>query len=90
MTNTSIYIISLIRLLLIPGAAILVLSQVPLPYGLALCTVCSLAMPLGLNTIVIPNAYGKDTTVAAGMTVISHLMSCITIPLIFMLMMKVL
>ena len=38
-------------------------------YLLALCTVCSLAMPLGLNTIVVPNAYGKDTTVAAGMTI---------------------
>jgi predicted permease len=50
-----------------------------------LCTVCSLAMPLGLNTIVIPNAYGRDTTVAASMALISHMASVGTIPLIFML-----
>ena len=40
-------------------------------------------MPLGLNTIVIPNAYGKDTTVASGMALISHVLSVISIPLIF-------
>ena len=50
-----------------------------------LCALCSLAMPLGLNTIVIPSALGKDTTDAAGMAVISHLLSAISIPLIFML-----
>ena len=48
------------------------------------CAVCAIAMPLGLNTIVIPSAYGKDSTVAAGMAIISHLLSCITIPLVFM------
>ena len=48
------------------------------------------AMPLGLNTIVIPAAFGKDTSVAAGMAIVSHLISCITIPLIFALMMKLL
>lgn len=40
-------------------------------------------MPLGLNTIVIPSAYGKDTSVAAGMAVISHLLAVVTIPVIF-------
>jgi predicted permease len=44
-----------------------------------------LAMPLGLNTIVVPGAYGKDTTDAASMALISHILSIITIPIIFML-----
>ena len=83
--NGSIYVISMIRLLLSPGAAIVILSFLDLPYGLALCTVCSLAMPLGLNTIVVPSAYGRDTSVAAGMALISHLFSCLTIPVIFAL-----
>lgn len=48
-----------------------------------ICAVCSLAMPLGLNTIVIPSAQGKDTTVAAGMAVISYLLSVVTIPIVF-------
>jgi len=84
MTNQSIYVVSLIRLMLIPGIAVLLLPLFELPYGLALCTVCSLAMPLGLNTIVVPSAYGKDTSVAAGMALISHLLSCLKIPLIFL------
>lgn len=85
MTNTSIYVVSVIRLLLIPVAGMCILHLLNLADGLALCTVCSLAMPLGLNTIVVPSAYGKDTSAAAGMALVSHLLSCITIPVIFAL-----
>jgi predicted permease len=46
-------------------------------------------MPLGLSTIVIPGGYGKDTSVAAGMTLVSHLLSAVTIPCIFYLLMNV-
>jgi predicted permease len=42
-------------------------------------------MPLGLNSVVIPGAYGLDTSAAAGMALISHVLSCISIPAIFML-----
>ena len=83
--NVSIYVVSIIRLVALPLAGIAILLIVPLSYELALCIVCALAMPLGLNTIVVPAAYGKDTSVAAGMALISHLLSCITIPLIFLL-----
>lgn len=83
--NLSIYLASFVRLIAIPLAAILILLLLPLPYGVEVCVVCSLAMPLGLNTIVVPGAYGKDTSVAAGMALISHLLSCITIPIIFMI-----
>lgn len=50
-----------------------------------ICALNALAMPLGLNTIVIPSAYGKDTTIASGMALVSHLLGCITIPVIFAL-----
>ena len=83
--NLSIYAASVIRLIIMPLIVIALLCVVKLPYELALCTVCVLAMPLGLNTVVIPSAYGKDTSVAAGMALISHLLSCITIPVIFMI-----
>ena len=78
------YIISLIRLLVFPLIFIALAHFIKMPETIYLCALCSLSMPLGLNTIVIPSAYGKDTTVASGMTLISHIMSCITIPLIFM------
>ena len=83
--NISVYTVSVIRLLIIPLASVGILALLSLSYELALCTVCSLAMPLGLNTIVVPSAYGKDTSVAAGMALISHLLSCLTIPLVFMI-----
>ena len=42
-------------------------------------------MPLGLNTIIVPAAYDLDTKEASSMSLISHLLSSITIPLIFLL-----
>lgn len=82
-TNVRIYIISIVRLIAIPMLFVFVASFIELSETIYLCALCSLAMPLGLNTIVIPSALGRDTTVAAGMTVISHMLSCITIPIIF-------
>ncbi len=82
-TNVRIYIVSIIRLIIMPVLFVAVASFFKIPETTYICALCSLAMPLGLNTIVIPSALGKDTTEAAGMAVISHLLSCITIPLIF-------
>ena len=82
-TNVRIYIISFVRLVVFPLVFIYIASFFDMGETIYICAVCSLAMPLGLNTIVIPSAYGKDTTVAAGMAVISHLFAVITIPLIF-------
>ena len=81
--NVGIYIVSIIRLLIMPLLFIFTVKFLNISNTLYVCAVCSLAMPLGLNTIVIPSAYGKDTTIAAGMAVISHLLSIFTIPIIF-------
>ncbi len=83
--NWNIYIVSIIRLVVFPLIFILVFKLIPMEKTIITSAICSLAMPLGLNTIVIPSAYGKDTTVATCMAVISHLLSIIIIPLIFML-----
>lgn len=69
----------------LPLAFLAILRFVPMDKTIAVCTLCTLAMPLGLNTIVIPASYGKDTKIASSMAIISHL-SCITIPLILQLM----
>lgn len=80
-----VYIVSVIRLLVIPMIFMVPLMLLPIPNGVALCMICSVAMPLGLNTIVIPKAYDLDTSTGSSMALISHIMSCGTIPLIFML-----
>lgn len=77
--------VSFIRLILFPALFLLLLFFVPLPEVFAVCAVCSLAMPLGLNTIIIPSAQGMDTKIASGMALVSHIFSCITIPLVLML-----
>jgi len=82
-TDIKIYTVSIVRLLIMPLIFIVVASFFDMSETTYICGLCSLAMPLGLNTIVIPSAYEKDTSVAAGMAVISHLLSVITIPLIF-------
>ena len=84
-SKVSLYVISLFRLIIIPLVFIAVLIFLPFDRELKICILCVAAMPLGLNTIVIPNAYGLDTTMASGMALISHLLSCISIPIIFML-----
>ena len=83
--NPSIYLVSLIRLVFIPLLVLLILIFLPVGEGIKLCAICIVSMPLGLNTIVVPGAYGQDTSVAAGLALISHLLSCLTIPLIFTL-----
>ncbi len=85
LTNIGIYAVSFIRLIVYPLVFVLVAKLLPLSETTFICALCTLAMPLGLSTIVIPSAYGKDTSVAAGMAIISHALSCITIPIVFML-----
>jgi len=83
--NSAAVLSKLENTIFIPALFVSVASFFKIPEKTYICALCSLAMPLGLNTIVIPSAFGKDTTVAAGMAVISHLLSCITITLIFCL-----
>ena len=78
--------VSLVRLIAIPAVFLVLVKLLPLPETLEQCMICNLAMPLGLSTIVVPAAYGKDSTAASSMALISHLLSCITIPLIFFFM----
>lgn len=88
--TASIYVVTFVRLLAFPlvfgGIALLVKTYiVDIPFAVYASLICSLSMPLGLNTVVIPAAYGKDTSIPAGMALISHLISIATIPLIMLI-----
>jgi predicted permease len=82
-TDKSVYLASFIRLLAFPAVFMALLWVLPLPADISLCVLCAVAMPLGLSPVVIPAAYGQDTSAAAGMALISHLLSVATIPLVF-------
>ncbi len=79
----SIYFVTAIKLVLYPAIILLAVYLLHLPKNLSICAVCVAAMPLGLNMIVIPGALGRDTRVAAGLALVSHFFSCLTIPLVF-------
>lgn len=42
-----------------------------------------MAMPLGLNTVIIPSAYGKSPDDGASMALVSQLTAVFTIPILF-------
>ena len=80
-----IYLASALRLIILPLLFVFVLKLLKTDSSVIMLTLCATAMPLGLNTVVFPAAYGGDTTPGASMALISHLMSIITIPIMFVL-----
>lgn len=81
--DKKVYLASLIRLIILPAIFMAVLLLLKTDKAIIRVALCATAMPLGLNTVVFPAAYGGDTTPGAGMALISHLISIITIPVMF-------
>jgi predicted permease len=81
-----VYLVTALRLIVFPLLFLGIRLVLPMPETFTICAICSLSMPLGLNTIIIPSALGRDTKVASGMALVSHILSCLTIPVIFMLL----
>jgi predicted permease len=81
-----VYLVTALRLIVFPLMFLGTRLVFPMPETFTICAICSLSMPLGLNTIIIPSALGRDTKVASGMALVSHILSCLTIPVVFMLL----
>lgn len=77
------YLASIIRLIVIPLIALSVMLFLKVEKEIILVAVATLALPLGLNTVVFPEAYGGDGRPGARLAFISHTMSLITIPIVF-------
>ena len=84
LSNGRIYIITVLRLTVIPVVAGICLS-IFLPMSIVQPAVIFLAMPCGLNTVVFPDLVGEDCRVGAGLALVSSLRSCITIPIVLSL-----
>lgn len=84
-----LYSISAVRLIIYPALYILAVMFLPkdgfLTENMLICGMCMVSMPMGLNSIVVPAAYGKDTSQAAALSIVTHLLSIITIPFMFLL-----
>ena len=82
--NRKVYVATLLRLILIPAAVVLALKALGINETVQTFALIVTATPLGLNTIVYPATYGGDTKTGASMAMISHVLSVITIPLMYL------
>jgi predicted permease len=85
-SNPKIYLASALRLLIIPlttGAILLLLRVRP---EVVLTMTAFLCMPMGLNNVIFPEAYGGDSGTGAQCCFVSQVLGILTIPAIFALM----
>ena len=95
--NKKVYIATALRLIILPsiilGALFGIKELINFVFGVSIDNTpvillfFALASPLGLNTVVFPEAYGGDPKTGASMALISHTLCVITIPLMFSLLM---
>lgn len=83
----NVYILTALRLVALPLACLGVCRLLRVDAQTTALAMVFSAMPLGLNTIVFPAAYGGDETLGASMAVISNIVGLITVPLILSLAM---
>lgn len=94
--NKKVYAVTFLRLIVLPviliasligirallnGVFMLNISAEPIYLAFFAC-----AMPLGMNTVVFPEAYGGDPKPGASMALISSIFSIVTIPLFYTLL----
>jgi predicted permease len=82
--DKKIYIATALRLFVLPAFFIVVLKLLGADQKTLSFTLFALGTALGLNTVVFPSAYGGDTKTGASMAMISHVLSVITIPLMYL------
>lgn len=82
--NKKVYVATAMRLIVLPAIIMLVLKYIGASKEIMTLALIAFATPLGLNTIVYPAAYGGDTGTGASMAMISHTLSVITIPVMYL------
>jgi len=85
LTNKKVYAVTGLRLIVIPAVIMLILKLLGTSDEIMTLALICFGTPLGLNTIVYPAAYGGDTKTGASMTMISHTLCVISIPLMYLL-----
>ena len=95
-TNKKVYLATLLRLTALPTlivsftvGVIIILNKIfamDIGYNTVFLTFFAYATPLGMNTIVFPQAYGGDAKIGAAMAMISHTLCVISIPIMYSLL----
>ena len=90
MKNKKVYVMSFLRLFVMPAACVAVAVLLGADKFTAQLTLFACGTALGLNTVVIPAAYDGDTHAGAAMAMVSHIGVVISIPLLFALVTHIL
>ena len=88
--NKKVYLACLFRLVIIPALFSLILKAIGADKEIIVLSLVAFAAPLGLNTIVYPAAFGGETKTGASMAMISHALSVITIPVMYLIFVELL
>ena len=88
--NPKVYIVSFLRLVVLPCVSVAVVMLLGADKNIALLTMFGCGSALGLNTVVVPAAYDGDTHTGAAMATISHIGALVTIPLLYALLTQIL
>jgi len=83
LVDKKVYAVTALRLLVLPVIFVFAFRLAGMDEYILTLALCTVAMPLGLNTVVFPAAYGMDTSTGASMALISHTLSVATIPFVF-------
>ena len=84
LTDKKVYGATFLRLIVLPAIIVLILKAFGVNDEIRTLALIAFGTPLGLNTIVYPAAYGGETKTGASMAMISHTLSVITIPLMYL------
>ena len=97
--DKKVYVASILRLTVIPAVIIAALFGIKTLLNLIFYTEIdnsvlflaffAFAAPLGMNTIIFPEAFGGNPKTGAGMTLISHTLCVLTIPLMYAVMVAI-
>ncbi|MCL1791995.1 MAG: AEC family transporter [Peptococcaceae bacterium] len=81
-SETRYYWVALMRLIAIPGALFLVLTNLPIPSPVVVILVLTAALPSPALSVIFAEEYGKNAKLAAEIVFVTTLLSIITLPFV--------
>ncbi|NMB97145.1 MAG: hypothetical protein GYA02_11135 [Clostridiaceae bacterium] len=82
--DKKVYVATILRLIVLPAIIVLILKIPGASKEIITYALICFGTPLGLNTIVYPASFGGETKTGASMAMISHTLSIITIPMMYL------
>ncbi|MBR4890014.1 MAG: AEC family transporter [Clostridia bacterium] len=80
--KTRVYIVSILRLLVIPLSILVVLLALNVSKNIITIAVLFYSLPAGLNTVVFPKMINKDCRIGLSTAMVSNVLCIITIPIV--------